>query len=88
MMHKNISSRTFGGVNMKSATVETTDSRPTKAEVSETERMLSVREAAQLQRRLEVSVRRDMTNGKLRRFKCGGRTLLRLSDVLGQIREA
>jgi hypothetical protein len=58
------------------------DSRP----ISES--WLSVREAAELQRRSEVSVRRDLTKGRLRRYKIGGRTVLRLSDVLAQIRPA
>jgi len=35
----------------------------------------------------EISVRRLLTQKKLRRFKCGARTLLRLSDVLALVRE-
>ncbi len=57
------------------------------AAASEADRYVDVKEAARLQLRSEISVRRDLTKGRLRRFKCGARTLLLLSDVLGQIRE-
>jgi excisionase family DNA binding protein len=50
------------------------------------EEFLTVREGAALLRLSEVSIRRYLTQKKLRRFKVGGRTLLMRSDVLGLVR--
>ena len=49
--------------------------------------MISVREAAAILRLSEISIRRFLTQKKLRRFKAGARTLLRRADVLGMIKE-
>jgi|HubBroStandDraft_4_1064222.scaffolds.fasta_scaffold20527_1 excisionase family DNA binding protein len=48
--------------------------------------MISVREAAALLRLSEISIRRFLTQGRLRRFKAGSRTLLSRSDVLGMVK--
>jgi excisionase family DNA binding protein len=64
--------------------------RATRANVtgiSNDEPYIDIPEAAALLRRSQVSIRRFLTEGKLRRFKCGGRTLLRRDDVLGLVRE-
>jgi hypothetical protein len=49
---------------------------------------LSVREAADFARISEISVRRLLTKKRLRRFKCGARTLVLLRDLQGLIHEA
>jgi excisionase family DNA binding protein len=49
---------------------------------------LSIREAAQILKISEISIRRYLTQKKLRRLKVGSRTLIRSSEVLGLIREA
>ena len=58
----------------------------------ERDQMISVKEAAALLRLSEISIRRYLTQKKLRRFKVGPgrgrRTLLSLNQVLGLIREA
>ncbi len=58
----------------------------------ERDQMISVRECAALLRLSEVSIRRYLWKGKLRRFKVGngrgGRTLISLRDALALIREA
>lgn len=51
-------------------------------------RFLSVQEAAELLRISQVSIRRYLGQGKLKRFKVGARTLLLHDEVLGLIREA
>jgi len=48
---------------------------------------ISVKQAAELLSISQVSIRRYLGQGKLRRFKFGARTLLRQSDVLGLVRE-
>ena len=48
---------------------------------------MTVREAAQLLRLSEISIRRFLTLKKLKRFKAGARTLLLQSEVLGLIKE-
>jgi excisionase family DNA binding protein len=48
--------------------------------------MISVREAAALLRLSEISIRRFLTQGRLRRFKAGSRTLLSRSDGLGMVK--
>ncbi len=51
-------------------------------------RYVDIRQAAELLHISEASVRRYLTQGKLRRFKAGGaRTLLLRSQVLGLIKE-
>lgn len=52
------------------------------------DRFLHVNEAMEISRLSEVTIRRYLGNGKLRRYKAGRRTLIKLSDVLGLIREA
>jgi len=49
---------------------------------------VTCKEAASMVKLSEVSIRRFLTKGKLRRYKVGSRTLIRLSEVLGLIREA
>jgi excisionase family DNA binding protein len=49
---------------------------------------ITVREAAGLLKMSEISIRRFLTQKKLKRFKVGARTLLRSSEVLGLIRES
>lgn len=49
---------------------------------------ITVRQAARLTTMSVVSIRRFLSQGKLRRFKVGARTLLLLADVENLIREA
>ena len=49
---------------------------------------LSVEEAAELLRMSQVSIRRYLGQGKLKRFKVGSRTLVRHDDVMALVREA
>ena len=48
---------------------------------------LTVREAMELTRAAEATIRRRLTDGELRRFKNGRRTLLLYSDCLSLVRE-
>jgi hypothetical protein len=52
------------------------------------EPFLTVRETAALWRKSEASVRLALTLGKVKRYKVGQRTLIRLSDAQAMIREA
>ncbi len=52
------------------------------------ENYINVKEAAALLRLSEISIRRMLWKRKLKRYKCGGRTLLRESQVLSLIHEA
>lgn len=58
-----------------------------KGSASDDDRFIHVKEAARLTTLSEISIRRYLTQGKLRRFKVGGRTLLKYSDVIALIRE-
>lgn len=49
---------------------------------------VSVQEAAELLRVSQVSIRRYLGQGKLKRFKVGSRTLLRHDQVMALVREA
>lgn len=49
---------------------------------------VTVREAARLLKLSEISIRRFLSQKKIRRFKVGSRTLLLQSEVVGLIREA
>lgn len=60
-----------------------------RAEVDQTDKFVSVRQAADLLHLSEASVRRFLTQKKLRRFKAGGaRTLLLRAEVVALIRPA
>ena len=48
---------------------------------------LSIQEAAELLRVSQVSIRRYLGQGRLKRFKVGARTLLRHDDVMSLVRE-
>jgi hypothetical protein len=48
---------------------------------------VDVAQAAHLLRLSEISVRRFLTQQRLRRFKCGARTLLLRREVLGLVKE-
>ena len=50
-------------------------------------KFLTVGEAAIYTRHSEVSIRRWLTEGKLRRFRCGLRTLVLLSELDALVRE-
>jgi len=52
------------------------------------DRYIHVDEAMAITTLAEVTIRRYLAEGKLRRFKAGRRTLLKLSEVLSLIREA
>jgi excisionase family DNA binding protein len=47
---------------------------------------ITVREAAELLRLSEISIRRYLTKKILARYKAGGRTLLRRDDVVAMIK--
>jgi len=49
---------------------------------------VSVREGAALSKVAEITLRRWLTQKKLRRYKIGSRTLIKTSDLMGLIREA
>jgi excisionase family DNA binding protein len=49
---------------------------------------IAVREAAHLLRLSEVSVRRFLTEKRLKRYKAAGRTLLRRDEVLALVKPA
>lgn len=48
---------------------------------------ISVKAAAELLSVSQVSIRRYLGQGRLKRFKFGSRTLLRRDDVMGLVRE-
>ena len=48
---------------------------------------ISVKAAAELLSVSQVSIRRYLGQGQLKRFKCGSRTLLLRDDVMGLVRE-
>jgi hypothetical protein len=52
------------------------------------EQFCTCKEAAQILKMSEISIRRFLTQKRLTRLKCGARTLLRLSEVLSMVREA
>jgi len=52
------------------------------------DKYINVKEAAALLRLSEISIRRLLWKKKLTRYKAGGRTLLRQSQVMGLIHEA
>ena len=49
---------------------------------------ITVKEAAAILKLSEISIPRFLTQKKLRRFKVGARTLIRLSEAMSLIREA
>lgn len=49
---------------------------------------ITVKEAAQIVRLSEISIRRYLTKKILVRYKIGGRTLLRRDDVVAMIKSA
>jgi excisionase family DNA binding protein len=61
-------------------------SAPTKA--SERETYLTVRETASFLKISTVTVWRMLGDGKLKKFKVGARTLIRLRDAEALVREA
>lgn len=56
--------------------------------VQEDAEFVTVAEAVRLTRSSEPTIRRKLTEGELRRYKFGGRTLIKRSELLGLIREA
>jgi excisionase family DNA binding protein len=63
------------------------DTKPTALATSRPE-FITCKEAASLLKLSEISIRRFLTQKKLKRYKVGSRTLVRLSDALALIREA
>lgn len=61
---------------------------PSNATVPAAGQYVTVREAARLLKLSEISIRRFLSQKKLRRFKVGSRTLLLHSEVVGLIHEA
>jgi len=51
-------------------------------------KFLSVREGAAFSKVSEITLRRWLTQKKLRRYKIGSRTLIKASDLAGLIHEA
>jgi excisionase family DNA binding protein len=49
---------------------------------------MSIKTAAGLLTVSQVSIRRWIREGRLTKFKCGSRTLLKRADVLGLVHEA
>lgn len=50
------------------------------------EQFLTCKEAAAIVKLSEISIRRLLTKGKLRRFKMGARTLISRAELLGLVR--
>jgi excisionase family DNA binding protein len=50
-------------------------------------RFMTCKEAAALLKLSEVSIRRFLTQGKLRRLKCGSRTLLDAAEVFALVED-
>jgi excisionase family DNA binding protein len=65
---------------------KTATKKPALSELQQ--RFVSVQEAAEMLRISQVSIRRYLGQGKLKRFKVGSRTLLRHDEVMGLIRES
>jgi excisionase family DNA binding protein len=62
---------------------------PTKESTpSDRETYLTVKETAAFLKISPVTVWRLLGDGKLKKFKCGARTLIRLRDAEGLVREA
>lgn len=57
-------------------------------ESSSGQEFITCKEAALLLKLSEISIRRMLTQRKLKRYKVGARTLIRLSEARGLIREA
>jgi excisionase family DNA binding protein len=55
--------------------------------VEAAERLVSVPDAAAFLSVSEVTIRRNLTNKKLRRFKVGGRTLIKVGDLMALVKE-
>jgi hypothetical protein len=51
------------------------------------DKFIDIKQTREITRLSEATVRRWLTLGRLRRFKCGGKTLLLLSDVLACVHE-
>jgi Helix-turn-helix domain len=51
------------------------------------ERLVSIPWAAEFLSVSEVTVRRHLTQKRLRRFKAGGRTLVKVADLMALVRE-
>jgi len=47
--------------------------------------LITCKEGAPIVRLSEISIRRMLTKGKLKRYKCGARTLISRSELLGLI---
>jgi len=63
----------------------------TLGSVPDSERLVTISVAADFLSVSQVTIRRYLTHKKLRRFKVGGpygRTLVKMGDVLGLVREA
>lgn len=53
---------------------------------SKADEYITVRETAAMLRLSEISIRRMLTQKKLKRFKCGARTLIKRSEALSLIK--
>lgn len=71
---------------MKRAITKTTV--PTSSPTPQGGDYITCKEAAALLRLTEISIRRLLTQKKLKRYKVGARTLILRSQALGLIREA
>jgi excisionase family DNA binding protein len=73
----------------KKKLVETTVRKPTAQEAAiDSATFLTCKQAAEILKMSEITVRRFLTHKKLRRFKSGSRTLVSRAEVLALIREA
>lgn len=61
---------------------------PKTATASATSQFVTVKEASELLRVSQVSIRRYLGRKKIRKFKVGARTLLQRDEVLKLVREA
>jgi len=65
-----------------------TSQKQTAIDAVTLQQFITCKQAAEILKISEISVRRFLTQRKLTRLKCGSRTLLRLSEVLALVHEA
>jgi excisionase family DNA binding protein len=52
------------------------------------ERLISISTGAEMLNLSQVTIRRYLTQKRLRRFKVGSRTLIKVGDLMGLVKEA
>jgi excisionase family DNA binding protein len=73
---------------MDAAASKTCTTRAAAERPADLAAFVGVSAAAQLLQVSEATIRRFLTQRKLRRYKCGARTLVKREDLLGLVKEA